>query len=637
MIGLRIGAAELAEIEAGTPAVVLAPGAALPSGSGLLPLVLQDGVLARPGQAAGRSVPAPRDLHLLALLAPDPAAGLRLAPMLPAGLAEVRTPSALIGLLASALKAASAERLAAEADRDRLRRALGTLPPPRPRRVLDLPPCEGPGVGLPLSQPLGRPAEGLCTVELHLAAPGTAALHAKLLAGGRILGAWRIPPGALAPGWLALDLPEPAPSGPEEAVIELSADPGAGVPPLLSPGGSEGGACVALRAWTAPRGWSVLPRHIDWAAAGLPPLPPGVPLPLPAALLAGTTAEGARVELVAAGEEVPRLVAELRPGAEALLRLPPVVPGPADLLRLRLSQPGRAAGRVEAAVTLGGGGEAVGSGWREIPAAGGLALALPLPAAPMLTVSIALRHAGEGPATVELSGIALMAGAAGEPRRPPPDPPASPAAQPAQRRAVVMPGGPAGQADTLRAGPPAPRMEVAGPGGLSVAAVPLPSAVASLGMAGGTSYQDLRLIQHMVNAEGTYRHIDVTVRGLVSSGGLWRHLRFKLFERRGITGLEFREMKGWPQIFDAWPGGAADGFGPYWRLETVGTAKALAALATPHDRALVAALLEVLPELAARAAAEAGLPEAGTDAWAKRGRAVAEVVADVRGAGRTPG
>jgi hypothetical protein len=135
-----------------------------------------------------------------------------------------------------------------------------------------------------------------------------------------------------------------------------------------------------------------------------------------------------------------------------------------------------------------------------------------------------------------------------------------------------------------------------------------------------------------VNGDQTYRHLEIGVSGLVSGGEHWRQLRVKLFARRTVLGLEFRDMKGWPAIFDIWPGKARDPHGPFWRLETEETATALEHLGTMHDRAFVSALIEVLPELAVRGAEAAALPEPECEGWASRARALAAAVASARGA-----
>jgi hypothetical protein len=144
-------------------------------------------------------------------------------------------------------------------------------------------------------------------------------------------------------------------------------------------------------------------------------------------------------------------------------------------------------------------------------------------------------------------------------------------------------------------------------------------------------FQELKVQQHLVNADGSYRHLDVLLMGLVAPAGLWRQVRLKLFDRRGVVGLEFREARGWPQMFDAWPGRQIDQYGPFWRLESEATAEHLAAVQTSHDRALIAALMEILPGLAGRAAAAAGLDPAEATAWSGRAKALEKAVAEARG------
>ncbi|WP_368416721.1 DUF6212 domain-containing protein [Falsiroseomonas sp.] len=623
MIGLRIGTAELAEIEAGAPAVVMAPGHLLPHAPPLVPLVLKDGVLARPGAAPSRAVPLPATVTLLALVGPEREAEA-LRPLLPAGLPVLPDAAALLGALAAALRRQAEARLALAGERDRLKRALGTLAEPRPSLALDLAPGGGlvpPG----LSQPLGRPAEGLCAIGLHVARASPIGLKITLLAEDRVLARWRVPAEALAPGWLTLHLPEPAPPGPALAVVEIQAEAGQAAPALLSAVSDRPGASLALRAWTAPAGWAVLPRHLDWSACDAPR--PVLPLALPAALLAEASIEGARAELVAAGGEEPRLLLDLAPGAEASIRLPPIPIGPADLLRARLALRGRIGDAVEAAFTIETApGLRVESGWRNTDAAGGLAVHLPLPPGAMARLDVTLRNPGPAPAVVELTGLALQAGAAGEWLAAPPGPMAArPArvADSAPRAAIAMPIAPGPEVAGWRASPPAPPLAIAQPGGTRPAALPDPA----LRLPSGTSFQGFKLTQHLANQDGSYRHLDVTVSGLLAGGGLWRQVRLKLFERRGAIGLEFRDMAGWPPVFDAWPGSGKDQYGPFWRLEAGMAATGLGQLATAHDRALIAALAEVLPDLAARAAAAAGLSAPEGEAWRSRALALSEAVA----------
>jgi energy-coupling factor transporter ATP-binding protein EcfA2 len=115
--------------------------------------------------------------------------------------------------------------------------------------------------------------------------------------------------------------------------------------------------------------------------------------------------------------------------------------------------------------------------------------------------------------------------------------------------------------------------------------------------------------------------------GLLAGGGLWRQVRLKLFERRGTIGLEFRDMAGWPPVFDAWPGSEKDQYGPFWRLEAGMAKTGLGQLATAHDSALIDAVAEVLPELAQRAATAAGLPAPDNAAWRARALTLSTAVA----------
>ncbi len=592
MIGLRIGAAELAEIEAGAPCIVLAPGILLPHAPPLVPLRLQDGVLARPGADLSRTLPLPPDLRPLGLIAPEDLAP-SLAALLPPDIPIRHAAADLPALLAAGLAAEGAARRAAVAERDQLRRALPALGLRPPQRVLETVPGAGRATA-PLTQPLGRPAEGLCTIAVHVAKPG-AGLRARLSAGDVVLGQWAVPTAAITPGWLALDLPEAAPSGPAEAILEILESP------TLS-AAAAAPAAIGLQLWAAGPGWSALPRHFDWHAVAA--RRPVLPLPVRPALLAETVAEGGTVELVAVGEETARLVVDLPPEGEALLRLPPLPVGPADLLRARVTTITGPAASFELRVGP------VASGPRE---SGPVATMLPLPPGPMAELRIALRNPGEVPASVEIAELALLAGAAGEARRPP-------AAEDAARRARTVAAVPGVAEGGWRSAPPAPRLAAALPGGGAVAP-----------LAPATAYENLVVNQHLANADGSYHHLDLRVSGLVSGGGLWRQLRLKLFDRRGVVGLEFREMKGWPPMFDVWPSSKRDNYGPFWRLETEKAGDSLAGLATPHDRALIAALIEVLPELAARGAKLAGLTGTAAEAWPARARKLEAAVALARG------
>ncbi|MGG5821047.1 DUF6212 domain-containing protein [Falsiroseomonas sp. HW251] len=578
MIGLRITADALAEIEAGAPAIVLGPGMPAPPAP-ILSLELRDGVLARPGGSTARQLPLPDRARPQALLAtPDDAAAL--LPLLPAGLPVAGDAASLAGILAAALGQVRKAALAAEAERDLLRRALGDAEPCA-TSVLDRPPDLG-NAEPPLAVALGRAAEGLCGIALHVAHPGRGGLLVRLLAGETLLGRWLVPEGATAPGWLALDLPEPAPPGPAEARIDILAE--GPDPPRLS----LAAEAPALRALTAPAGWSLLPQHFDWASRGA--RLPALPMPLPAAVLQAAEVQGAVASLVGLGEEAPRLLLDLAPGADATVAFPPVAPGPADLLRARLAL--RRGEGVEAALAV--------ADRSTLPRA--LAaedeVALPLPPAAMVSITLVLRNPCTRPAAVEITALALQAGAAGEPQRLPVAPPAAAAPRPG----------------ILPALPPAP-----------------PRSAAPMRIAAPAGYTALRVHQHLLGANGAYRHLDIGLVALSAGDALWRRARFKLFDRRGVVGLEFREAAGWPAMFGIWPEGGRDQYGRFWRVETEDISASLRALAPGRDRAFVAAVLEVLPGVALRAAAEAGLGTADAEAWVARARRLAAAVATSEG------
>ncbi|NKC34656.1 hypothetical protein HEQ75_27695, partial [Roseomonas sp. BU-1] len=246
-----------------------------------------------------------------------------------------------------------------------------------------------------MTQALGRPAEGIFALALHLGAlrAGPASLlRARLLAGGRVLGAWTVPGDALAPGWLALDLPEPAPPGAAEAVLEVAAEAAPGETLLLSATGPEAGAPLALRAEVAEPGLLAHPLHFDWAARDTLAPPAGAALPLPRAAWEAARIEGAGFQLAAAGAEPPRPMLDLPAGAapgEFAVRS-----GEAAKLQVAL----RAGPDPELA-------QARDSGWRVADGGGGLRIALPLPAGldGVLHLAIAVRNRGAAPALLEVS------------------------------------------------------------------------------------------------------------------------------------------------------------------------------------------------------------------------------------------
>ncbi|WP_439552666.1 DUF6212 domain-containing protein [Falsiroseomonas sp.] len=790
MTAFLIGAAELAALAAGTPMIVAAPNVERLGleGAGSLPITVLrpvDGVLRQADGPPGPALPLPPGLRPLASVAGDAASAVALAAGLPPGIPALPATGLLPALIAR-LVAALTE---AEALRGALQRRLAAQPVAAPRRVIDLAPVPtGPAPPPRAMQPLGRGAESLCCVALYLAVPASEAaslLRIRLVAGGRIIGAWTVPGRDLVPGWLALELPEPAPAGGGEAHLEIALDAAAGDRVRIASGGPDAGAPLALRVETAEPGHLRAPRHFDWAMRDLPAPAPGVMLALPEGAWAAATLQGATADRIALGPESPRLLLAIAPGAEARLSLPPLPAGPADLAMLEASLRLGDAAQVEVAL-LAAPAEATDnprhSGWRRADAEGRLRVALPLPATPSGAIALRLVIRNAGPAaSIEVARLALATGAAGVPRREPEAPlplasPAMPVAEPPQPRPTPVaepiaepvappplpvaaprpvpvapppaapppaapivvprvtpppapridpaapPPQPAAAAIRIAAIPPLP-VKTAAPVGSSLGAPPVASPVAPppaqllagtappapsgpapsrVMLPGGaparpgpdapapfgglvpsrgsafrvtapqpplpaavaeepavtaipvtaspplpataapptapiayaqdaptsTAWRDLKLNQHLINKEGTYRHLDLAITGLVAPAGLWRQVRTKLFDRRGTVGLEFRSMKGWPQMFDRWPGAQVDNFGPLWRLEHAAPAEALSQLATPHDRALVAAVLEVLPALAARAAATASLPTEDQDAWTERAQRLAAAVAE---------
>ncbi|MGK7866817.1 DUF6212 domain-containing protein [Falsiroseomonas sp. E2-1-a20] len=665
--GFLIGASESASMAAGMPTIV-ADGA-LPGLEGLPLLVLRPraGVLRRQGAADSPAHPWPAGLRPLAILAASPGAAETLAAGLPDGVPRLVGPEAipaLIGCLADALADSQAARL-------QLQGRPGSRPPAARRLVLDLAPAmEAVPPPARVTQYLGRPAEGLCSIDLHVAAARASAaslLRVRLVAAGRILGAWLVPGDAVQPGWLPLNLPEPAPHGAAEAVLEVAIEVATDEILQLSTtsgAGPDAAAPLALRAELAEAGHLALPQFFDWAARDLPMPAPGIALPLPEQVLAAAHVEGATHRLLAAGGEAPRILLEIAPGATAWMTLPAVPPGAAELALGEFAC--RAGDHAALELVLLAGQEvrpAEGDGsarpprhsdWRMPDATGAMRVALPLPAGLWgeVCLGVVARNRGASPITLEILTLALMAGAAGAPRRvapvsaglPPtrtprlavkpfgaaaPAQPASeaPAAAEVERAGLPGPASAAGpRPPTVAATEPGAPVEPALPTATPMTAPPPAPSLAAEMPPGGADFQDLRLHQHTVSQDGVYQHLELGLTGLIAATGVWREVRLKLFERRGTVGLEFRRIKGWPQMFDAWPQGGTDQYGPYWRLESQDTLDSMVKLGNAHDRALVAALLEVLPVLARRGARIAELPAEAQEAWAERARILAAAV-----------
>jgi hypothetical protein len=190
------------------------------------------------------------------------------------------------------------------------------------------------------------PTAGIAALALHLAAPGTAALSARLEASesGRVLAAWRVPAATLSPGWFRLDLPASVEEPPETAALTLRAE-GEGGEILLS-GAGDGGPAFALGA--RPPGLRPLPAaFLDPAAARHPAPPRPEPLsPLAPLLRARPLAEAVPLRPDLSLPEPPLPSPPVRPEAPwppfgpALPEPPP--PTPAEALAVALD--GRQAG-----------------------------------------------------------------------------------------------------------------------------------------------------------------------------------------------------------------------------------------------------------------------------------------------------
>ncbi len=290
------------------------------------------------------------------------------------------------GALRESLVTLRAEHEEGRVAMTRLMQATGQGWPGAPRLVhADTP---GPAPALPAGRTRLRrllPAEigGVCGIGLHLSraecGPGSA-LRLRLLAheSERVLGAWVVPGEALVAGWLALDLPVPAPPWREGAAVEIDIDLMTGDLLALP----EGPALRLFRAEGPPR--FTRPAHWEGASHGLALPPAGVRLGLPPHVWAG----------------VPRRLT-LRPGEHREVVMPALPVLGLDRLLARLRLHGGSA--MQAALHCPGSA----SGWRDFDWQGEVEIALPLPAAlPATTaLSLSLRQLGSQPCMVEWQGL----------------------------------------------------------------------------------------------------------------------------------------------------------------------------------------------------------------------------------------
>jgi hypothetical protein len=311
---------------------------------------------------------------LLGLALADGAGAARRTAALELALAELRTEAEALRESAAAMAAAlpAAPALAPEA---RL------LLPPEPgaaplRLVADAP---------PLDLAPGLPTEGVAAVALHVAAPATALLHARLSAAesGRVLAEWRVPPAAATGGWLRLDLAAPDAGRAETLALLLSAEGPGEV--LLS--AAAAGAALAIG--TARPGFRPMP-----AAFLVTPT-----MAAQAAIRPLQAAPPARTDTAAAANPAPRMAPAPPAAAAAAHPQQPIAPAatPAAARPRQIAAPTLAALPLPAALP---------------DAPPGLILAPPPPAPPAPpSVMLDGRQQGEGWALIDIRVANLSLGA----------------------------------------------------------------------------------------------------------------------------------------------------------------------------------------------------------------------------------
>jgi hypothetical protein len=491
-------------------------------------------------------------------------------------------------------------------------RTLGGRPPAALRPALSALPEGGlavrpAGQRLRLRQLPGLAVREIAALCLHFSAAACGPdmlLRVRLVAAesGRVVGSWMVPGPALEPGWLTLDLPAPAPALRESAMIEVSATLGeqdllalslenmvtgaATALEVLDGEADAGSRALALRLWTAEAGGRfVLPLHWCWDEAGASLPEAGLPYRLPAGDWSRAAVIEGRARAVALGDEVPRPVLVLERNTRTLVGLPVVQVAGMDVIRVDLGRLAGAAERVRAAVWLRDAArlehladplpEHPGtpwSGWRDFDASSGqcaITLSLPVLArgAVQVVVGVQAPHPQAGAhAAVEV--MALSALRTGQ-------------ARPVAERDAALP------AVALR---PAPRFRSARMGG--------------------------------PHGQGAARHLEFMMLGLSARGQAWPALRFRLgLGDAAGAWIEIRQGKGWPEVFEAWPGMEADAQGPLLRL---GAAELFgAASGDGRDNLMLAALAELMPALVEAAAGRSQEAQSEWATWQAAARQVA--------------
>lgn len=110
---------------------------------------------------------------------------------------------------------------------------------------------------------------------------------------------------------------------------------------------------------------------------------------------------------------------------------------------------------------------------------------------------------------------------------------------------------------------------------------------------GNDSVQAARVTLDELLEGETYRHLDLTLHGLVFGAQAWDRVKFKICRDRDARHLEFRRMHGWPDMFVEWPGTNYDQYGEVLHLPADGSGLPVR---EARDRALMGALARGLKE-----------------------------------------
>lgn len=492
-------------------------------------------------------------------------------------------------------------------------RTLGNRPPAVLHTALSTRPAplavQPAGRYLRLRQRPGLPVREIAALALHLATAACgpeALLRVRLVAAesGRVLGSWLLPGHALEPGWITLDLPTPAPSLRETALIELEAELGeqdqlslsledltsgqeAAVEVLEGEAGQKNRA-LALRIWTArPGSRFVLARHWCWDDSGISLPEAGLPYLLPEAEWSRTAVLEGQAHAVGLGHETPRPIAVLRQNTTTLLAPPAFRATGLDVVRVELRLLAGTAAQVRGAIWLRDPAQQKNpdapaldrpgiraSGWRDFDQNGHCMITLRLPVTLTQAVQVVV-------------GVSTP--------QPQPDAPCA-----IELRSV----------SALRSGDEAE------------AAQALPAAVETVSLQAAPRFE--RVVLGGQHGDLRQQSLDVMVMGLSSGPYRWPELRFRLHakESHGAS-IEIRRGRSWPEVFETWPGSQTDLQGPFFDLGAADMA-GVAARGMSRDGQLVTALLDLLPAMVAASVAQQ--PEAAMRkaAWLAAAEQVAE-------------